>query len=112
MNSLSSDVRQDLRRIFGNKFNDFNTALKSAKAVIAGGYILLILHRFYGEDETPGYAVLNLNFGNHLYFRTNKIVLKYGIENLLDTTYSTYADWNNISRQGRNFYMNLSIVIP
>ncbi|OUR93356.1 TonB-dependent receptor [Flavobacteriales bacterium 34_180_T64] len=66
---------------------------------------------FYGEDETPQFAVLNLNLGNTFYTKENKIILKYGVDNMLDTNYSTYADWNNIPRQGRNFYLNLSYVI-
>ncbi|SFI84357.1 TonB-copper family protein [Olleya namhaensis] len=65
---------------------------------------------FYGEDETPSYSVLNLNLGHVFFLDTNKFILKYGVENILDTTYSTYADWNNIQRQGRNFYMNVSVV--
>ncbi|PKG50041.1 TonB-dependent receptor [Olleya sp. 1-3] len=65
---------------------------------------------FYGEDETPSYSVLNLNLGHVFFLDTNKFTLKYGVENILDTTYSTYADWNNIQRQGRNFYMNISVV--
>ncbi|WP_104734140.1 TonB-copper family protein [Hanstruepera ponticola] len=66
---------------------------------------------FYGEDETPAYGVLNLNLGNVVNLKSNKLVFKYGVENLLDTFYSTYADWNNIPRQGRNFYVNASFVI-
>ncbi|TXD83055.1 TonB-dependent receptor [Subsaximicrobium wynnwilliamsii] len=66
---------------------------------------------FYGEDETPAYGVLNLNFGNLFYMKTNKVVFKYGVENVLDTNYSTFADWNNIPRQGRNVYANLSVVL-
>jgi len=65
---------------------------------------------FYGEDETPSYSVLNLNLGHVFFLDTNKFILKYGVENILDTTYSTYADWNNIQRQGRNFYVNVSVV--
>ena len=65
---------------------------------------------FYGEDETPSYSVLNLNLGHVFFLDTNKFILKYGVENILDTTYSTYADWNNIQRQGRSFYMNISLV--
>ena len=67
---------------------------------------------FYGEDETPQYTVLNLNLGTIFYLKTHKLVTKYGIENVLDTNYSTFADWNNISRPGRNFYINLSYSIP
>ena len=66
---------------------------------------------YYGENETASFATLNLNFGNIFYIKQNKLVFKYGIENLLDTEYSTYADWNNIPRQGRNFYMNVSFVV-
>ena len=66
---------------------------------------------FYGEDETPQYATVNLNLGNLLYVNQNKVVLKYGVENIMDTNYSSYADWNNIPRQGRNFYINLSYIM-
>lgn len=66
---------------------------------------------FYGEDETPNYAILNLNCGNLFYLNNYKMVLKYGVENVLDTHYSTYADWNNIPRQSRNFYLNLSFLL-
>ncbi|MBO6632589.1 MAG: TonB-dependent receptor, partial [Psychroserpens sp.] len=67
---------------------------------------------FYGENETPAYAVLNLNLGNAFYGDYGKFFLKYGIENILDSNYSTFADWNNILRPGRNFYVNLSYVLP
>lgn len=66
----------------------------------------------YGENETAAYAILNLNLGNAFYGKKGKTILKYGIENILDSNYSTYADWNNIPRQGRNFYMNVSFVWP
>ena len=66
---------------------------------------------FYGEDETPSYAVLNLNLGNQLQIDNHKVVLKYGIENIFDTNYSSYADWRNIPRKGRNFYVNASYIL-
>ena len=66
---------------------------------------------FYGEDETPAYAVLNFNLGNVLNLDNHKFVLKYGIENILDTNYSSYADWRNIPRKGRNFYVNASYIL-
>jgi len=65
----------------------------------------------YGEDETPAYAVVNMNLGNSFFIKNNRTVLKYGVENIFDTNYSTYADWNNIPRKGRNFYFNVSYVI-
>jgi iron complex outermembrane receptor protein len=65
----------------------------------------------YGEDETPSYAVVNITLGNSFFIKNNRTVLKYGVENILDTQYSSYADWNNIPRQGRNFYLNVSYII-
>jgi len=67
---------------------------------------------FYGENETASYAVLNLNLGHAFYGNHGRTILKYGVENILDTNYSTFADWNNIPRQGRNFYINLSYLFP
>jgi iron complex outermembrane receptor protein len=67
---------------------------------------------FYGENETASYAILNLNLGNAFYVEQGRTILKYGIENILDAKYATYADWNNIPRQGRNFYINLSYIFP
>ena len=84
----------------------FNTALQ-----LEGNGNQSDYSSFYGEDETPAYAILNLNLGNIFYLKSNKLVLKYGVENILDANYSTYADWNNISRQGRNFYLNASYII-
>lgn len=66
--------------------------------------------QFYGEDETPAYGVLNLNLGNLITINNDKLVFKYGIENILDTNYSTYASWNNIPLQGRNFFLNISYI--
>ncbi|WP_066223465.1 TonB-dependent receptor [Formosa haliotis] len=65
---------------------------------------------YFGESETADYAILNLNFGNVIDFKSNSFILKYGVENVLDAYYSTYADWNNIPRQGRNFYANISYI--
>ncbi len=65
----------------------------------------------YGEDETPAYTIMNINFGNKFNVKNNTMILKYGVENVFDTYYSTYADWNNFPRQGRNFYINISYIL-
>ena len=65
----------------------------------------------YGEDKTPAYAIFNINFGNKFNLKNNNLILKYGVENILDKNYSTYADWNNFPRQGRNFYLNASYIL-
>jgi iron complex outermembrane recepter protein len=63
----------------------------------------------YGEDETGAYLIANISTG--YVFRLNKTTfnLKSGVENLFDTYYSTYSDWKNIPRKGRNFFVNLGI---
>ena len=84
----------------------FNTALQFEGNGNQSNY-----SSFYGEDKTPAYGILNLNLGNIAYIKKAKMIFKYGVENLLDANYSTYADWNNIPRQGRNFYVNASYII-
>lgn len=65
----------------------------------------------FGEDHTPGYALLSLSFGKTFSLGGNTLYVKAGVENLFDTYYSTYSDWNNIPRMGRNFFMTLSYAI-
>ncbi len=38
----------------------------------------------------------------------SQLALRFGIENLFDKRYTTYADWCDIPQKGRNIYMNLS----
>jgi iron complex outermembrane recepter protein len=90
---------------------NYNTSKFNAVFQLEGNGNQSKYSSFYGEDETPSYAVLNLNLGNIFYIKSHKVVVKYGVENILDTNYSTYADWNNIARQGRNMYMNVSYLI-
>ena len=64
----------------------------------------------FGEDQTPNFAIINTNTGYTFKFDKNDLMLKTGVENVFDKNYSTYADWNNIPRMGRNFYVNLNYV--
>jgi iron complex outermembrane recepter protein len=65
----------------------------------------------YGEKEKPAYAILNFAAGYTFLIEQNRFFIKLGVENLLDKKYTTFSDWNNIYRQGRNFYINLSFVL-
>lgn len=65
----------------------------------------------YGEDETNAYAIFSANASYVFYKGNNKIFVKSGVENILDRYYSTYADWKNIPRIGRNTFINISYVI-
>ncbi len=63
---------------------------------------------FYGEDRTPAYAILNFDSGYSFHFEKSIWNIKVGIENIFDTYYSTFSDWNNIPRKGRNFFLNVA----
>lgn len=62
---------------------------------------------FYGEDKTPDYAIVNANFGYKFTFEKSKMILNTGVENIFDANYTTYTDWKNLPRMGRNIFVNL-----
>lgn len=62
----------------------------------------------FGEDRTPSYAIFNISTGYKFKIGANNFIAKLGAENLLDAYYSSYADWKNIPRMGRNFFINLN----
>ena len=63
----------------------------------------------FGENKTAAFAVVNYNAGYLFRIGKYKLNTKGGIENILDTHYSTFGDWNNIPRPGRNVFFNLII---
>lgn len=62
---------------------------------------------FYGEDSTPAYMIWNLSADYNWRFNQYKVTLQVGAENLLNEYYSTYADWGNIPRMGRNLFTSV-----
>ena len=65
----------------------------------------------YGEDETKDYVIGNVSVGYAFKFNGIIFNLKSGVENVFDARYSTYADWKNIPRKGRNVFINIGINI-
>jgi len=63
----------------------------------------------YGEDLTPSYTNWNISADYTFYIKNYKTVVQLGAENVLNTYYSTYADWGNIPRMGRNIFTSLKI---
>lgn len=61
----------------------------------------------YGEDLTPAYVIWNVSADYAFNFRNVKTILQVGAENLFNAYYSTYADWGNIPRMGRNIFTSL-----
>lgn len=62
----------------------------------------------FGEDETDSYTVFSLTVGKAFSIYNDNLFLKLGVENLFDTYYSTYSDWKNIPRIGRNYFLTAS----
>ena len=65
----------------------------------------------YGETKNASYAILSASFGKRFFINDNDLFIKAGVENILDTYYTTYTDWNNIPRMGRNIYVTISYSI-
>lgn len=87
----------------------YNKQKITATIGVQGNAVQSDYSAFYKEDRTPDYAVLNAAFGYKFFVNQSKIIVKTGVENILDATYSTYADWNNLPRMGRNVFVNTSI---
>lgn len=63
----------------------------------------------YGEDATPSYVLLNASLGYVWEREKYRAEIRLGADNLLDRQYSTYADWKNFPRMGRNFMLTSSL---
>ena len=63
----------------------------------------------YGEDRTPAYIVYNLSANYRFPLGKQTLSWEVGVENILDNYYSTYADWGNIPRMGRNIFTSVGI---
>jgi iron complex outermembrane receptor protein len=92
---------------YSSAFNYFKNRV-SASIAIVGNATQSQFSPYYGENETPDYAVLNTSVGYSFYIETNKWNVRAGVENVFDTYYSTFSSWNNIPSQGRNFVLNLN----
>lgn len=61
----------------------------------------------YGEDLTPAYGIWNVSANYTFNFKDFRTILQIGAENLFNEYYSTYADWGNIPRMGRNIFTSM-----
>ncbi len=62
----------------------------------------------FGEDRSPAHTVFSVSMGKSLALGGDTVAIKAGVDNIFDRLYSTYSDWNNIPRMGRNFHISLS----
>lgn len=66
--------------------------------------------KVYGENPTKAYAIVNCAAGYVLPVQQHSIFFKLGVENIADTYYATFSDWNKIPQKGRNFYLNIAFI--
>lgn len=85
-------------------FNHHNFGVQTS---VNGDFIQCNYSPEYGEDQTPAYAIWNFSVNYTFKIQKLKTVFQVGAENLLNKYYSTYADWGNIPRMGRNIYTSL-----
>ncbi len=90
---------------------DFYKNQFSASLSVDGAGEQINFNPRYGETKSAAYATLSASFGKRFFINENDLFVKAGIENILDTYYSSYTDWNNIPRMGRNFYLTISYSI-
>ncbi len=65
----------------------------------------------YGEDQSPAFQIWDASADYHFQVKKQHFSLQIGVENLFNKYYSTYADWGNIPRMGRNVFSSLKMVI-
>lgn len=90
---------------------DFYKNQYSASLTLNGNGKQIHYNPAYGETQTAAYATLSTSFGKRFFINDNNLFVKAGVENILDTYYSSYTDWKNIPRMGRNFYITMSYSI-
>ncbi|MFA7445514.1 MAG: TonB-dependent receptor, partial [Flavobacteriaceae bacterium] len=61
----------------------------------------------FGETPKADYLIANVAASQTVYINKYKLVFKLGVENVLDAYYTTFSDWNNIPRTGRNVFGNV-----
>lgn len=61
----------------------------------------------FGESNLPDYVVMNIAASYRFNIKQHTLLLKTGVENVLDKNYTSFADWNRLPRMGRNIFVNL-----
>jgi iron complex outermembrane receptor protein len=64
------------------------------------------------EEKTPGYQLVNLNYGGELNLKKQKLKISMQIRNLFNTKYFNHTSYYrliNVPEPGRNFILNISI---
>ncbi|AZJ34486.1 TonB-dependent receptor plug domain-containing protein [Tenacibaculum singaporense] len=90
---------------------DFTKNLFTSTFEVVGAGTQHNFSKNYGEDKTKSYTIFNIDAGYKFYINNDSFIIKSGVENIFNTYYSTYSDWQNIPRMGRNIFVNLSYIL-
>lgn len=61
----------------------------------------------FGETPKDSYVIANAAVSKRFDLGKQKMTAKVGAENIFDEYYTTFSDWNNLPRMGRNIFLNL-----
>ena len=79
-----------------------------AQAVLTGNARQNNYGAKYGETAAKAWTIMNLSAQYQLSIFNSQLLILFGVENLFDKQYATYADWNHIPQKGRNIFLNLT----
>lgn len=79
----------------------------SCQAMLTGDLKQHYYNPDYGEDATDAYTLVSISTDYVLPIKKQQFYFQLGVENLFDQYYSTYADWRNFPRMGRNVYVGV-----
>lgn len=63
--------------------------------------------KYSGETPTEAYFLLNFETNYHFNLKKIKIKSTFGVENIFNQHYTTYATWNKIPQMGRSFLVKV-----
>ena len=82
-----------------------------AQAVVKGNMRQSNYGGKYGETAAKAWTIVNLSVLYQISNLKPQTSIRFGVENLFDKQYATYADWNHIPQKGRNIYLNLTFAL-
>lgn len=61
----------------------------------------------YGEKPVDAFMIFHAGISYSFLWNKHSFQVKGGVENIFDTYYSSYSDWNRIPQMGRNIFVNI-----
>lgn len=90
-----------------SSFLSFNHSLWKVKWIIEGAAKQNNNAITFAEKPTEAYCITNLEIQKELKITKHKFTSYFGVQNILNTNYTTYSDWNKVPRMGRSFFARI-----